>query len=41
MHLFATITPEQVLEGGKKAYFESADPNGARWFACRSIVFSG
>jgi hypothetical protein len=22
MHMFATLTPEQVLEGGKKAYFE-------------------
>jgi hypothetical protein len=28
MHLFATLTPEQVLKGGKKAYFEkqSAQP---------------
>ena len=26
MHLFATLTPEQALEGGKKAYFESAVP---------------
>jgi hypothetical protein len=24
MHLFATVTPEQLLEGGKKAYFEAA-----------------
>jgi hypothetical protein len=23
MHLFATLTPEKVLEGGKKAYFET------------------
>jgi hypothetical protein len=23
MHLFATMTPEKVLEGGKKAYFET------------------
>jgi hypothetical protein len=23
MHLFATVTPEQLLEGGKKAYFEA------------------
>ena len=22
MHLFATVTAEQVLEGGKKAYFQ-------------------
>jgi hypothetical protein len=22
MHLFATFTPEQLLEGGKTAYFE-------------------
>src|SRR6187200_455381 len=28
MHLFATLTPEQVLKGGKKTYFEkqSAKP---------------
>jgi len=28
MHLFATLTPEQVLAGGKKTYFEkqSAQP---------------
>lgn len=25
MHIFATLTPEQVLEGGKKGYFEAAD----------------
>jgi len=31
MHVFATVTPEQVLEGGKKAYGEAAahKPGGA------------
>jgi hypothetical protein len=23
MHLFATLTPQQVLEGGKRAYFDA------------------
>ena len=40
MHLFATLTPEQALEGGKKAYFERQARTETRWFACRSIVFS-
>jgi Glycosyl hydrolase family 63 C-terminal domain len=26
MHLFATMTPEQMLEGGKHAYFKAAEP---------------
>jgi hypothetical protein len=36
MHLFATLTPEQVLESGKKVYFETSsraatfEPAGAR-----------
>ena len=25
MHLFATLTPEQALEGGKKSYSASRD----------------
>jgi hypothetical protein len=29
MHLFATLTPEQVLEGGKLAYFEMNPQGGA------------
>ena len=37
MHLFATLTPEQALEGGKKGYFESAGPDGARRFTGRLI----
>jgi hypothetical protein len=27
MHLFATMKPEAILEGGKKAYFEKATPS--------------
>jgi hypothetical protein len=26
MHVFATLTPEQVLEGGKMAYAEATAP---------------
>lgn len=29
MHLFATMKPEAVLEGGKKAYFEAHAPSGS------------
>ncbi len=37
MHLFATLTPEQALGGGKKSYFECAGPGGARRFTGRPI----
>ena len=32
MHLFATLTPEQVLAGGKKTNFGKPSPHGVRWF---------
>ena len=38
MHLFATLTPEQALEGGKKSYFASSGSGGRGRIARRSIA---